>query len=79
VTPVRLRPDLRLPWQALALFAAALYVLESAMRGWDFRPTLLDVLVFGALAAILLLRPVLARMMKDDDQHDPRGTGGPGA
>lgn len=67
MTPVRLRPDLRLPWQALAGFAALLYVLESALRGWDFRPTLLDGLVFGAFAVILVLRPLLSRAMKDED------------
>jgi hypothetical protein len=66
VSPVRLRPDLRLPWQALAIFAALLYVIESALRGWDFRPTLLDFVVFGGLALILLLRPLVTRMMEDD-------------
>jgi len=68
VTPVRLRPDLRLPWQALAGFAALLYVLESALRGWDFRPTLLDGLVFGALTLILILRPLVQRLMRDDEE-----------
>jgi hypothetical protein len=63
---VRLRPDLRLPWPALAIFAALLYVIESALRGWDFRPTLLDFVVFGGLALILLLRPLVTRMMEDD-------------
>ena len=68
MTPVRLRPDLRLPWQALALFAGALYVIESAMRGWDFRPTLMDGLVFGALTLILILRPLVQRLMRDDEE-----------
>ncbi|HEY5516848.1 MAG TPA: hypothetical protein VIL15_01130 [Coriobacteriia bacterium] len=68
MTPVRLRPDLRLPWQALAGFAALLYVLESALRGWDFRPTLLDGLVFGALTLILILRPLVQRLMRDDEE-----------
>jgi hypothetical protein len=68
VSPLRLRPDLRLPWQALAVFAGVLYVIESALRGWDFRPTLLDVLVFGGLTAILLLRPLVSRLMKDDEE-----------
>ena len=68
MTPVRLRPDLRLPWQALAGFAAALYVLESALRGWDFRPTLMDGLVFGALTLILILRPLVQRLMRDDEE-----------
>jgi len=68
VTPVRLRPDLRLPWQTLAGFGALLYVLESALRGWDFRPTLLDGLVFGALTLILILRPLVQRLMRDDEE-----------
>jgi len=67
VTPLRLRPDLRLPWQALAGFAVVLYVLESALRGWDFRPTLMDALVFGALFVILALRPLLSRLLNDED------------
>lgn len=70
MTPVRLRPDLRLPWQALAGFGALLYVLESALRGWDFRPTLMDLLVFGALCAILALRPLLSRMLKGDPDDE---------
>jgi uncharacterized membrane protein (UPF0136 family) len=68
VSPVRLRPDVHLPWQALALFAAALYVVESALRGWDFRPTPLDLVVLGGLAAILVIRMLVARFMSDDDR-----------
>jgi hypothetical protein len=68
VSPLRLRPHLRLPWQALALFGAVLYVAESALRGWDFCPTVLDLVVFGGLAAILLLRPLVVRWMRDDDK-----------
>jgi hypothetical protein len=64
-----LRPQLRLPWQALAGFAAVLYVAESALRGWDFRPTILDFVVFGGLAAILALRPLATRLMKDDEDE----------
>ncbi len=66
MSPLRLRPDLHVPWQALALFAAALYVIESGLRGWDFRPTVLDLVVFGGLAALLVLRLLVARG-KDDD------------
>lgn len=65
MSPLRLRPDLHLPWQALALFGATLYVIESALRGWDFRPTVLDLIVFGGLAALLLLRAWVARRMDD--------------
>jgi len=68
MSPVRFRPDLKLPWQAIALFAAAVYVVRSAVRGWDFVPELLDVLVFGALAVILIIRPLLARSLEDDDE-----------
>lgn len=68
MSTMRLRPDIRLPWQALALFAAAIYVVRSALRGWDFRPSPLDLLVFGALAVILLLRPLMAKLLKDDEE-----------
>ncbi len=61
---------MRLPWQVIALFAVVLYVAESAFRGWDFRPTVLDLIVFGGLAAILILRPLVARMKEDDDTRD---------
>ncbi len=67
MSPLRLRPDVRVPWQALAGFAVALYVIESALRGWDFRPTVLDAIVIGGLAAILILHPLIVRWMKDDD------------
>ena len=70
MSAVRLRPEMRLPWQAIALFAALLYIIECALRGWDFRPTTLDLIVFGGLAAILVLRPLVARMMEDDDKAD---------
>jgi len=68
VSAVRLRPEMRLPWQLLAGTAVVLYVVESALRGWDFRPTTLDLVVFGGLAAILILRPLVARWMSDDDE-----------
>jgi hypothetical protein len=67
VSALRFRPDLRLPWQALALFAAALYVIESGLRGWDFRPTVLDLVVFGGLTALLVLRLLVARGRGDDE------------
>jgi hypothetical protein len=65
VSPLRLRPDLHLPWQALALFAAALYVIESALRGWDFRPTVLDGIVYGGLALLIVVRALVAKRMDD--------------
>lgn len=67
MSPVSLRPRIRVPWQVLAAFAAALYALRSAMRGWDFRPDTLDALVFGGLAVLLLARPLLARLLRDDE------------
>ena len=68
MSAVRLRPEgLRIPWQALAAFAAALYLLRSALRGWDFRPDTLDAVVFGGLALILVARPLMANLMKDDE------------
>ena len=70
MSPVRLRPDVHLPWQAIAVFAAALYVLRSALCGWDFRPAVLDMIVFGGLALILLLRPLVSLLMRDDDEND---------
>jgi hypothetical protein len=67
VSPLRFRPEgLRVPWQAIAGFAAALYVLRSALRGWDFRPDLLDAVVFGGLALLLIARALVARLKEDD-------------
>ena len=68
MSAMRLRPEMRLPWQALTAAAVILYVVESALRGWDFRPTVLDLVVFGGLAAILILRPLVARWMSDDEE-----------
>ena len=71
MSPVRLRPDLHLPWQVLAAFAAALYVLRSALRGWDFRLSVLDLIVFGGLAAILTTRSLLAARIRADERKPP--------
>jgi hypothetical protein len=77
VTPVRLRPEgLRIPWQALTAFAVALYALRSVLRGWDFRPDALDAVVFGGLAVILVARPLLARMLADEDEGEARPDAG---
>lgn len=68
MSPLHLRPEgLRLPWQALAAFALIVYAVRAALRGWDFVPDVLDLLVFGALAAILLARPLVARLLSDDE------------
>lgn len=75
MSPLRLRPDIHVPWQVLAAFAAAVYVLRSALRGWDFRPSVVDLLVFGSLAAILVARSLLAARIRSDD--DPTPTAGP--
>lgn len=81
MTPVRLRPEgLRIPWQAIAAFAAALYLLRSALRGWDFRPDALDAVVFGALAVILIARPLMAKMLggaDEDHESEPDTTDEP--
>jgi hypothetical protein len=72
VSPLRLRPEMRIPWQAIAAFAVALYLLRSALRSWDFRPDLTDVVVFGGLTVVLLLRPMVARWLSDapDNEDD---------
>lgn len=74
MSSARLRPaGLRLPWQTLAAIAVGAYVLESALRGWNFAPDVLDLIVFGAFALILIARPLLARSLHDeDDQEDDR-------
>jgi hypothetical protein len=67
MTPIRLHPDgLRLPWQALAGFAVAVYVLRSGLRGWDFVPNLADIVVFGGLAVLLSARGLLASHREAD-------------
>lgn len=74
MTSARLRPSgLRLPWQTLAAVAVAAYVVESALRGWNFMPDVLDMIVFGAFAAILIARPLLDKNLqeKDADEDDP--------
>ena len=71
MSSARLRPaGLRLPWQALVAIAVSAYVLESALRGWDFVPDVLDLIVFGAFAVILIARPLLARSLRDEDDED---------
>jgi hypothetical protein len=70
MSPLHLRPEgLRLPWQALVAVGVAVYVLESALRGWDFRPDALDLIVFGLFAAVLVARPLAARFLGDDDEE----------
>jgi hypothetical protein len=70
MSPLRFRPELRVPWQAIVAFAVLAYVLRSALRAWDFVPDVLDLVVFGGLALILIVRPLVARMMIDDDGHE---------
>lgn len=68
MSPLRFRPEIiRVPWQALTGFAVAIYVLRSILRNWDFRPNLLDVVVFGSFALILIARPVMARLLGGED------------
>ena len=72
MSALHLRPEIHIPWQAIAAFAAAAYVVRSAVRGWDFRPDLLDVFVFGALALIIVARVLVVRFMRDEDEDRPR-------
>jgi hypothetical protein len=64
---MRFRPELKAPWWALLGFAGVVYLVRSALRGWDFAPDATDVIVFGGLIIIVALRPVLARLMRDGD------------
>jgi hypothetical protein len=71
-----LRPSgLRLSWPVLLSVAVVAYVVESGLRGWDFTPDVLDVIVFGAFAAIIIARPLLDRALKEEDaeEEDPLG------
>jgi hypothetical protein len=77
VTGLRLRPDgLRIPWQALASFAVVIYVIRSALRSWQFRPDLLDLLVFGGLALLLVARPLVGRLLDGGGTDDDPGESG---
>jgi hypothetical protein len=70
VSPL-LRPSgLRLSWPVLLAIAVVAYVVEAGLRGWDFTPDMLDVIVFGAFAAILIARPLLDRALKDEDAEE---------
>ncbi len=61
MAPLRFRPTLHVEWPYLVAFAALVYLVRSALRGWDLRPDPLDWLVFGGLAAIIILRVLLGR------------------
>jgi len=66
-----LRPaGLRLSWPVLLTVAVVSYVVESGLRGWNFTPDVLDVIVFGAFAAILIARPLLDRALKEEDAEE---------
>jgi hypothetical protein len=66
VSGLRFRPEIHVPWPYLAGFAALLYVIRSALRGWDFRPAPIDFLVWGGLAAIIAMRIWFGRGGDDD-------------
>jgi hypothetical protein len=71
MTAIRLRPEgLRVPWQGICGFALVLYSLRSALRGWDFRPDLLDAIVFGGLLIVLVARPLLDRWLDGGEDKD---------
>ncbi len=60
-------------WAAAAVVAVA-YLARTALRGWDFRLDLpLDLVMAGALVALIALRVALARAGSplEDDQDDP--------
>ena len=78
MSPLRFRPEIRIPWQAILAFAAFAYVLRSALRAWDFVPDALDLVVFGGLALILVARPLVKRMSAGEDEDEP-GTPSGGA
>jgi len=74
MSPLLLRPHVRLPWQVLAGIAAAAYLIRAALRGWDFSVSVLDALVFAALALILIARPLIAHLLEEpgeDGSADP--------
>lgn len=67
MTGPHLRPRISVPWPYLVAFAALVYGVRSALRGWDLRPDPLDYLVFGGLAVIIALRIWLGRSVEEDD------------
>ncbi|HEY5506524.1 MAG TPA: hypothetical protein VIK83_03440 [Coriobacteriia bacterium] len=72
MTGLRLRPvGLRVPWQVIAGFAVLVYVIRSIMRSWEFRPDLLDLVVFGGLALLLAARPLVGRLLDGGTDDDP--------
>jgi hypothetical protein len=71
VSALRFRPEvMRVPWQAIAGFAVVLYGVRSALRGWDFLPNVLDYVVFGGLALLLIARPLVVRWLSEDGGED---------
>jgi hypothetical protein len=57
----------------LLAVAVVAYFVESGLRGWNFTPDVLDVIVFGTFAAIIIARPLLDRALKEEDaeEEDP--------
>jgi hypothetical protein len=72
VSPLRLRPEVRIPWWLAVAIAAASYLVASALRGWDFRPTWLDLLVFAGLAGIVALRFWLVARIRAEEEAEAR-------
>ena len=71
MTAIRLRPEgLRIGWRPIAGFAVSLYLIRSALRHWDFRPDLLDLVVFGGLTLLLVARPLVVRFLEGPEEHD---------
>ena len=68
MTRFSLRPEIHVPWTGLAAFAVLVYVVRSWLRGWVFVPDAGDLIVFGAFAAILVVREI-ARHLADDGEE----------
>jgi hypothetical protein len=70
VSPVSLRPHISVDWRWIAAFGALTYVVRCAMRAWDPRPDTLDLIVWGGLAAVLVVRSLVARAGAGPSEDD---------
>lgn len=71
MSPLRLRPDgLRIPWAVIVVFAVGAYALRAALRGWTWAPDVVDLVVFGLLAAILIARPLAEKAFREEDDEE---------
>lgn len=56
-----------MPWWAAAALAVAVYLIRSALRGWDLRPDPIDAVIFGGLGLIVIARALLRSETDGDD------------